>query len=112
MDKTYKIISCYAIFPMTVSFYKENNELVTLNVDVDYFNQNVFFKDKDQHPEIDFLKLEEQIIKELVPQEIEQPEISEEVFERAKKVRQEDYTQDLMKNMNGVDYDSGQPREF
>jgi hypothetical protein len=92
MTQDYKIISYSAIFPMVFSFYKENKE-ITLNVEIDFLNKKVYFGDNtNKYPDLDFLKLEEKIFEELTPQEIETPEISEDVFERAKKVREEDYS--------------------
>lgn len=108
MNKKYKIISYAAIFPMTFSFHEEGEEgsLITFNVDIDYLNQKVYFgENESKYPDINFSDLEKQIFQELVPEEVETPEISEEIFERAKHVREDDYTKKLMKNMNGESYD-------
>jgi len=88
---------------MVFSFSKENNEVLNLNVDIDYFNKKVYFGDNvTKHPEINFSKLEEAILEALTPKEIDQPEISEEVFERAKKVREDDYSQSFMRLSPGI----------
>lgn len=105
----YKIISYAAIFPMTFSFSKEDSqESISLNVDVDYLNNKVYFRDKSQHPELDYIKLEEEILNKLIPEEFDLPSIPEEIMEKTRKVDGEDYLQDLVKNMNRGSYDSRQ----
>lgn len=105
----YKIISYAAIFPMTFSFSKEDGqEPISLNVDVDYLNNKVYFRDKLQHPELDYAKLEEDILNKLIPEEFDLPHIPEEIMEKTRKVNGEDYFQDLIKNMNRGSYDSRQ----
>lgn len=107
MAQGYKITSYSAIFPMMFSFKKEDDDAVlNLNVEVDYFNNKVYFRDTSKYPDVDFCKLEEAILEELTPKDIEQPEISEEVFERINRVREDDYSQSLMKDINGENYDS------
>lgn len=114
MNKTYKIIAYAAVFPMTFSFYKiddENEErLISLKVDVDYMNQKVHFGDNiNLYPDLDFVKLEEEILEELTPKEIDTSEFSEQLIDNITNFRnREDYIQDIMKNVDGSDDDSRQ----
>ena len=108
MSDTYKIINYSTIFPMIFSFCKENDKenIITINVNVDYFNHKVYFGDNiSKHPEIDFLKLENQIFQSLEPEEIEIPEVSGEILEKASKIKEPNYTESFL-NMTGADYDS------
>jgi hypothetical protein len=107
MVETYKITSYAAIFPMV--FYLEDNEKnqIILNTHVDYLNKKVYFLDDiSKYPEIDFILLEEQIFEKITPKEIESPEVSQEVIEKANQIRSTDYAKSFTNYMNGEENDS------
>jgi hypothetical protein len=95
MDKKYKIVSFSSLVPLVLMFKTISDEdapTLTLNVQVDYRNDKVYFDSIPENcKELDLAALEKQILDTFKPPHFELPEEYNEYFKKAQEVKSGGY---------------------
>ena len=94
MDKKFKIVSAFSVFPLVIKLRRQDQEdssLLEINVKIDYQNDRVYFDEVPQELGLDTASLEQQILDYFKPPHVDIPDVFYENFSKIQEVRQANY---------------------